>query len=134
MLIMRLKSSNKAIKSSLYVYIKIWSRPSCICVILYFKLNGIDVINQTKELFSERTSSIEQKVHVSSPPFRSTWVHHHSGAPEFTTIPEHLSSLSLRSTWVHHHSETRDFTTIQDMAGLWLGQTEYVWSFVTTAS
>ena len=28
------------------MYVKVWSRSSCICGILYFKLNGIDAINE----------------------------------------------------------------------------------------
>ena len=28
------------------VYVQVWSRPICICGILYFKLNGIDAVNE----------------------------------------------------------------------------------------
>jgi hypothetical protein len=28
------------------VYVNVWSRPICICGILYYKLNGIDAINK----------------------------------------------------------------------------------------
>jgi hypothetical protein len=47
-------------RPSLAQVVKVWSRSSCICGILYLKLNGVDAINKSPnlELLSERTSSI----------------------------------------------------------------------------
>jgi hypothetical protein len=44
----KLKSSHKVwfFIVNLYVYVKVWGRPICIRGILYFKLNGIDAINE----------------------------------------------------------------------------------------
>jgi hypothetical protein len=45
------KVHNGKIVINFEVYVKVWNRPSCICGILYLKLNGIGVINEITKLF-----------------------------------------------------------------------------------
>ena len=42
--------SYPALTVNIEVYVKVCNRPICICGILYFKLNGIDVINKITKL------------------------------------------------------------------------------------